>query len=111
MLSRTVVKIGTVTGSSIAEVTAALNAASQQNSGSGLSSDNKKIIIGVVAGVGGLVVLAALGTLLYRILGKRRSHAEYSEAKTGSPDTSYDSDLPDFNPGARPRPGEISQNF
>ncbi|BFZ54386.1 hypothetical protein PYCC9005_001421 [Savitreella phatthalungensis] len=71
-LSRTVIRVGTITGSSIAEITAALNAASQNNSDSGLSSTNKRIIIGVVAGVGGTVVLAAFASLLHRLFRKRK---------------------------------------
>lgn len=111
VLSRTIVKIGTVTGSSVAEVTAALNAVSQGNSDSGLSSENKRIIIGVVAGLGGFIILAALGTLLYRVMGKRSSSNDYGEAKTDSPTpTSYETDY-SGSPKSRARVGEMSQNF
>ena len=88
VLSRTVVKVGTITGSSIAEVTAALNAASQTETNTGLSSANKRIIIGVVAGVGGFIILAGLAFLGVRIMGKRNtasSSTGYKEARTDSP--------------------------
>jgi hypothetical protein len=67
----TIVRLGTVTGTSIADASAQLNALSQANSSTGLSASNKRVIIGVVVGVGGFVALAALGALLYRVVGKK----------------------------------------
>ena len=81
-ISKTVVHIGTVTGSSISEVTAALNAASQSDSSSGLSSSNKKIIIGVIAGVGGFIIVACLGLLGFRMIAKKPKEDDYMQAKT-----------------------------
>jgi hypothetical protein len=53
--------------------TAGLNADSSSSSGSssGLSSSDKKIIIGVVVGVGGAIVLGVLGIVIWRIQKKR----------------------------------------
>ncbi|ORY83096.1 hypothetical protein BCR37DRAFT_392455 [Protomyces lactucae-debilis] len=69
--TRTIVRIGTVVGSTLADASAQLNALSQSNSSTGLSDSNKRVIIGVVVGVGGFVALAALGALLFRIIGKK----------------------------------------
>lgn len=100
----------------MAEVTAALNAASQEGSDSGLSAQNKKIIIGVIAGVAGLVVLAALGTLLYRTFGRSPLADDYQETKTDDihhpmHSSAFDPEGTNSISKSRARVGEISQNF
>ena len=97
-LSRTVVRVGNVTGSSIAEVTAALNAASQSNQDAGLSASNKRIIIGVVAGVGGFVVLAAFGSLLYRLF-RRHNQTKFAEVSGNNSTNGVDDDGNTLTPG------------
>ena len=61
----------TTTSTPTATSTAGLNADGKSSSSSGLSSSDKKIIIGVVVGVGGAIVLGVLGVVLWRLHKKR----------------------------------------
>ncbi|KAL2868232.1 putative cell wall protein [Aspergillus lucknowensis] len=46
---------------------------SSEDSDSGLDSDQKKIIIGVVVGVGGAILIGAIGVVAWRIRARRRN--------------------------------------
>lgn len=48
-----------------------LNGGNSSSSSSGVSESDKKIIIGVVVGVGGAIVLGVLGVVIWRIQKKR----------------------------------------
>lgn len=92
----------------MAEVTAALNAASQSGKDQGgLSQSNKNIIIGVVAGVGGFIVLAGLGALLYRMRRRDRGDEYHEPKERTSSEPSYGSV---GGNGVRPNVG-MASNF
>ena len=50
-----------------------------------MSSGTKKTIIGVVVGIGGAILLAALGIVLWRIFGRRRAAEDTDDGLMGSP--------------------------
>lgn len=59
------------TTSAPAEATSPSLAGDSSGSSSGVSESDKKIIIGVVVGVGGAIVLGVLGVVIWRIQKKR----------------------------------------
>ncbi|KAI0021347.1 hypothetical protein F4780DRAFT_285458 [Xylariomycetidae sp. FL0641] len=59
--------------------TPGLNADGSADETSGLSQDKKNIIIGVTVGVGGAIVLAVLGLLVWRLRSKKRNQEENEE--------------------------------
>lgn len=73
---------------------------------SGLSNDSKKIVIGVVVGVGGAAVLALIAVIIWRHMKKE------SEAKKQSmPNFTYFSDEdPAHGYGASPTEGVFASN-
>ncbi|KAK1731458.1 uncharacterized protein BDZ83DRAFT_160232 [Colletotrichum acutatum] len=56
--------------------TPGLNEANSGDSSSGMSSETRKTVIGVVVGVGGAIVLGALGFVAWRIWGKKKQAEE-----------------------------------
>ncbi|KZL83620.1 cell wall protein [Colletotrichum incanum] len=56
--------------------TPGLNDASSSNSSSGMSTQTRNTVIGVVVGVGGAIVLGALGFVAWRIWGKKKQAEE-----------------------------------
>ncbi|KAH6697552.1 hypothetical protein F5X68DRAFT_197568 [Plectosphaerella plurivora] len=100
------------------------------NSSGGMSQSNKNIIIGVVGGVGGAIVLGALGFVAWRIWGRKRRAEEndalmdYHTAGTSAfssepkPDASSNGTAPNRSPFQTTledyhRPGQVnaSSNF
>jgi hypothetical protein len=68
----TLANVMTTTSTPAAEATSpSLNGDSKSSSGSGVSSSDRKIIIGVVVGVGGAIVLGVLAVVIWRIHKKR----------------------------------------
>lgn len=63
------------TGYATSTLSPTLNGSSD-NSGSELSSASKRIIGGVVGGIGGVIVLGAIAIVLWRLYGKKRRHAD-----------------------------------
>jgi flagellar biosynthesis/type III secretory pathway M-ring protein FliF/YscJ len=57
-----------------------LNGSTNKDSSSGLSSSQKKIIIGVVVGVGGAIIIGAIAVVMWRIRVRRRAAADNDEA-------------------------------
>lgn len=55
------------------QVTPTALASNGQNGGGGLSSNSKKIIGGVVGGIGGALVIGALAYTAWRVWGKKRN--------------------------------------
>ncbi|OJJ61144.1 hypothetical protein ASPSYDRAFT_794435 [Aspergillus sydowii CBS 593.65] len=53
-----------------------LSGSSSDDSDSGLDSSQKKIIIGVVVGVGGAILIGAIGVVVWRIRARRRAAGE-----------------------------------
>lgn len=69
------VKVST-TGFATVTSAASLNTGSSSSSSSGMSDNTKKIIGGVVGGVGGAIVLGALAVVAWRIWGRKKNRAE-----------------------------------
>lgn len=107
-ITKTVVQVGEVTGTSLAQVNAAIDAASQKNEDTGLGARNRKIIIGVVAGLGGFIIMAAVGFILVRMWCKQQTGDRFGfkDGYTGADisDSASDHDVQRFNSG-------ISANF
>jgi len=87
----TVLTSSSVVTASTSKATSApgLNGGSGANGSSGLSSSSKKIIIGVVVGIGGAILLGALAVVGWRIWGKKRN-AEGDDDIYDPNDTSKD---------------------
>ncbi|EFQ26757.1 hypothetical protein CGRA01v4_08975 [Colletotrichum graminicola] len=66
------------TSESTVTSTPGLNDASSGDSSSGMSTQTRNTVIGVVVGVGGAIVLGALGFVAWRIWGKKK-HAEEND--------------------------------
>ncbi|KAK1596872.1 uncharacterized protein LY79DRAFT_577029 [Colletotrichum navitas] len=66
------------TSESTVTSTPGLNEASTADSSSGMSTQTRNTVIGVVVGVGGAIVLGALGFVAWRIWGKKK-HAEEND--------------------------------
>lgn len=66
----------TSTDASEATESPGLSGSSSDNSDSGLDSNQKKIIIGVVVGVGGAILIGAIGVVVWRIRARRRAAGE-----------------------------------
>ncbi|WYZ39131.1 hypothetical protein EsH8_III_001045 [Colletotrichum jinshuiense] len=64
------------TSESTVTSTPGLNEANSGGSSSGMSSDTRKVVIGVVVGVGGAIVLGALGFVAWRIWGRKKQAEE-----------------------------------
>lgn len=57
-----------------------LSTSSKDSSDSGLSSQDKKVIIGVVVGVGGALIIGVLGVVIWRIRSKKGGRNDPDEA-------------------------------
>ncbi|KAK2059208.1 hypothetical protein LY76DRAFT_31893 [Colletotrichum caudatum] len=66
------------TTESVVTSTPSLNDANSGGSDSGMSTQTRNTVIGVVVGVGGAIVLGALGFVAFRIWGKKK-HAEEND--------------------------------
>lgn len=66
-------RIEAVTASNTPSVSPGLNGGDGGSGKSGLSSGQKRTIIGVVVGVGGAILLGGLGVVVWRIWGKRKT--------------------------------------
>lgn len=60
--------------------TPSLSTSSKDNNNSGLSSHNKQVIIGVVVGVGGALIIGALGVVIWRIRARKGGRSDADEA-------------------------------
>jgi hypothetical protein len=67
----------TSTSTPAAATSPSLSGDSSSNSSSGVSDSDKKIIIGVVVGVGGAIVIGVLAIVIWRIQKKR--NGQYNE--------------------------------
>lgn len=95
---------------------ASLNNGNGNSGGGGLSESNKKIIGGVVGGVGGAILLGGLAIVAWRIWGRKKHITEDdddlmagtgsalgSDKATGSTGTPFQSNLDQYHtPGGRP---------
>ena len=90
VVTKTIVQVGKVTGTSLAQVDAAIDAASQNNEDRNLGARNKRIIIGVVAGIGSFIIMAAVGFILVRMWCKSHPRKESYQATDISDFTSFD---------------------
>ena len=57
-----------------------LSTSSKDSSDSGLSSQDKKVIIGVVVGVGGALIIGVLGVVIWRVRSKKGGRNDPDEA-------------------------------
>ncbi|KAI1258502.1 hypothetical protein F5Y18DRAFT_345747 [Xylariaceae sp. FL1019] len=71
----------TFTSSTLSQVvqTPGLSGSGSSSKNTGLSPKEKSTVIGVTVGVGGAIVLAALGVLFWRLRSKKRSNEEQEE--------------------------------
>ncbi|KAF2004983.1 hypothetical protein P154DRAFT_425561 [Amniculicola lignicola CBS 123094] len=110
--SRTVLH---TTGQALSTEAASLPNPGNGGGGSGLSGSNKKIIGGVVGGVGGAILLGGLAIVCWRIWGRKKRVSEddddlmagtgsaLGDKSSGSPNTPFQSNLEQYhNPGGRP---------
>jgi len=67
----TVANVMTTTSTPVAEASSPSLNGDKSSGSSGVSSSDKKIIIGVVVGVGGAILIGALGLVFWRIHKKR----------------------------------------
>ncbi|KAI9785727.1 MAG: hypothetical protein M1839_008744 [Geoglossum umbratile] len=95
-------------GTSVTTSTSFPNISGGESSGSsGLSSQQKKIIIGVVVGVGGFVILGGMALVAWRVWGRKKqpldddpTHAATPDARPGPGGTPFKSTLDQYhNPG------------
>ncbi|KAK7720919.1 hypothetical protein SLS64_001212 [Diaporthe eres] len=68
--------VSSSTSVSVSTPTAGLSEANNSSGSSGMSSQTKNTIIGVVVGVGGAIVLAVGGLFAWRIWGRKRANEE-----------------------------------
>ncbi|KAI9771304.1 MAG: hypothetical protein M1840_002274 [Geoglossum simile] len=101
---------GLVVGTSVTTSTSfpGVNGSSEPSGSPGLSSKQKKIIIGVVVGVGGFVILGGMALVAWRVWGRKkqpsedddRVHAATPDARTGPGGSPFKSTLDQYhNPG------------
>lgn len=65
--------------------TPGLNASKDNGGSSGLSNSQEKIVIGVVVGVGGAIILGAVGVVFWRLRRRRRAqHDEDADLMSGT---------------------------
>src|SRR5579862_7932273 len=85
-----------------------ISSSAESSGSSGLSSEQKKIIIGVVVGVGGFVILVGMALVAWRVWGRKkqpledddRVHTATPDARTGPGGSPFKSTLDQYhNPG------------
>jgi hypothetical protein len=62
-----------------------LGGSSESSGSAGLSSQEKKIIIGVVVGVGGFIILGGLALVAWRVGGRKKQPPHDDVPRTASP--------------------------
>ena len=74
--------ISTISSSTVVPITTSVVKGTQLNEdgspvgSSGVTDDQRRIIIGVVVGLGGAIILGGLAVAAYRVWGRKRGYAE-----------------------------------
>ncbi|KAH9888618.1 hypothetical protein F4778DRAFT_754711 [Xylariomycetidae sp. FL2044] len=96
-----------ISSTSSAVITPGLSTGGTNSGNSGLKPETRNIVIGVCVGVGGAIVLGAVGVLFWRLRNKRRNQEENEELVSygngfGGPGTAEKSDVGGSTSGRTP---------
>ena len=88
--SKTYSQTSTVLTTATSTPTGAVASSGDSASPSGVTDPQKKIIIGVVVGVGGALLLGGLAVVAWRLWGKRRNAGEENDILMGGPGAGHE---------------------